>query len=56
MPVMTLVRGKVVMRDGDIVAAPGWGQQVEVRMPPPVVKNADRTTRAITEGPFSPMV
>src|SRR5580658_1839970 len=49
LPVMTLVRGKVVMRDGEIVAAPGWGQQVEVQMPPPVVKNADRTMRAITD-------
>jgi len=47
MPVMTLVRGRVVMRDGEIVAAPGWGKQVSVQMPPPTVKNADRTTRAI---------
>jgi dihydroorotase len=47
MPVMTLVRGKVVMRDGEIVAAPGWGAQVSVQMPPPVVRNADRTMRAI---------
>jgi dihydroorotase len=49
MPVMTLVRGKVVMRDGEIVAAPGWGRQVSVKMPPPDVKNADRTMRAITD-------
>lgn len=49
MPVMTLVRGRVVMRDGTIVAAPGWGRPVEVRMPPPEVRNAGRTTRAITD-------
>jgi len=48
-PVMTLVRGKVVMRDGEIVAQPGWGRQVEVRMAAPAVRNADRTTRAITD-------
>ena len=46
---MTLVRGKVVMRDGEIVASPGWGRQVTVRMPPPAVRNADRTMRAITD-------
>jgi dihydroorotase len=49
MPVMTLVRGKVVMRNGEIVVSPGWGRQVSVQMPPPTVKNADRTTRAITD-------
>jgi dihydroorotase len=49
LPVMTLVRGKVVMRDGKIVVSPGWGRQVSVQMPPPTVKNADRTMRAITD-------
>jgi dihydroorotase len=49
LPVMTLVRGKVVMREGEIVASPGWGRQVETRMPPAQVRNADRTTRAITD-------
>ena len=49
MPVMTLVRGQVVMRDGEIVGRPGSGRQVSVRMPPPAVRNADRTTRAITD-------
>lgn len=48
-PVMTLVRGRVVMRDGEILASPGWGRQVSVQMPTPVVKNADRTTRAIAD-------
>ena len=37
------------MRGGEIVARPGWGRQVSVQMPPPMVKNADRTTRAITD-------
>ena len=49
MPVMTLVRGKIVMRGDKIVAEPGWGRLVRVQMPPPAVKNADRTTRAITD-------
>ena len=49
LPVMTLVRGKVVMREGEIVAAPGWGRQVNVRMARPKVRNADRTMRAITD-------
>lgn len=48
-PVMTLVRGRMVMRDGEILASPGWGRQVSVQMPTPVVKNADRTTRAIAD-------
>jgi len=49
-PVMTLVRGRVVMRDGDIVAPPGWGRQVVPQMPPPDVRNAARTMRAIVAG------
>lgn len=49
MPVMTLVRGRVVMRDGEIVVPPGWGKQVRVRMPPPTVRNAELTTQAIVD-------
>jgi hypothetical protein len=44
-----MARCKVVMRDGENVAAPGWGRQVKARMPPPAVKNADRTTRTTTD-------
>ena len=50
-PVMTLVRGRVVMRDGEIVAEPGRGRQVVPRMPPPDVRNAERTMRAIVRAP-----
>ncbi len=49
LPVMTLVRGRVVMRDGEVIAPPGSGKPVQPRMPPPVVKNADRTMRAIID-------
>lgn len=28
LPVCTIVRGRVVMRDGEVVGPPGWGQQV----------------------------
>ena len=50
-PVATLVRGRVVMRDGKILADAGWGRPVVQQMPPPVVRNADKTTRAIVAGP-----
>jgi dihydroorotase len=51
MPVMTLVRGRVVMNEGQIVAEPGWGRQVVPRMAPPDVRHADRTMRAILKAP-----
>jgi dihydroorotase len=47
-PVMTLVRGAVVMRDGQIVGAPGWGRQVRPSMPPAHPRNQETTTKAIT--------
>jgi dihydroorotase len=47
-PVMTLVRGHVVMQGGKITAAPGWGRPVLQTMPAPVVRNADKTTASIT--------
>ena len=28
-PVMTLVRGKVVYKDGKVMAEPGWGKYIE---------------------------
>jgi dihydroorotase len=48
LPVLTMVRGKVVMRDGRIVAAPGWGKPARQSMPPPRPRNVDKTTAAIT--------
>ncbi|TAK86389.1 MAG: allantoinase AllB [Betaproteobacteria bacterium] len=47
-PVMTLVRGKVVMEDGRIVAEPGWGKPAKQKMPAPAPRNVDKTTAAIT--------
>ncbi len=46
-PVLTIVRGKVVMRDGQIVAQPGWGKPVQQTRPAPHPKNTDKTTEAI---------
>jgi dihydroorotase len=46
-PVLTIVRGKVVMRDGQIVASPGWGKPVRQSRPAPHPKNTDKTTEAI---------
>ena len=47
-PVMTLVRGRVVMRDGVVVGEAGWGRPIRPQMPPPAPRNLDRTTAAIT--------
>lgn len=46
-PVATLVRGKPVMRDGEIQAQPGWGRQVEQQMPPAAPRNTDKHLAAI---------
>jgi dihydroorotase len=40
-PVATLVRGRPVMRDGEITAAPGWGEEVRQRMPEPAPRNVE---------------
>lgn len=47
-PVMTLVRGRVVMRDGVVVGRPGWGRPVRPGMAPPRIRHPETTTRAIT--------
>jgi allantoinase len=49
MPVLTMVRGKVVARDGEPVAEPGWGRQVRQQMPPPAPRNLATTTQAIVQ-------
>lgn len=41
-PVATLVRGKVVMRDGELTTAPGWGEPVNQQMPAPKPRNLDK--------------
>ncbi|MEM6762981.1 MAG: dihydroorotase family protein, partial [Pseudomonadota bacterium] len=40
-PVATIVRGKPVMRDGEIVAEQGWGSEVVQEMPPAAPRNVD---------------
>jgi dihydroorotase len=52
-PLHTLVRGRFVMKDGELVAdSKGWGRSVKEiqQMPEPVVRNADKTTAAIIAG------
>ncbi|WP_108658482.1 dihydroorotase [Acuticoccus kandeliae] len=41
-PVATLVRGRPVMRDGEITAEPGWGREVMSAMPPAAPRNLDK--------------
>ena len=52
-PVCTIVRGAVVMRDGKVVGAPGWGRPVRQQMPPPRPRNTDKTSAAICRVPAS---
>jgi len=50
LPVHTLVRGRFVMRDRQLVPQTrGWGRSVHAiqRMPPPQVRNAEQTSAAI---------
>jgi allantoinase len=47
-PVLTLVRGRIVMEGGRIVAEPGWGRPARQKMPPPAPRNLDKTTAAVT--------
>ena len=46
--VHTLVRGKIVVRDGHLAGTPGWGRPVIQDMPAPAQRNGDKTTAAIT--------
>ncbi|NBB83045.1 MAG: allantoinase AllB [Alphaproteobacteria bacterium] len=47
LPVMTLVRGHVVAKDGEPVAQPGWGTMVTQAMPAPAPRNVNTTSQAI---------
>ncbi len=40
-PVGTIVRGKPVMRDGEILAEQGWGEVVRQKMPEPAPRNVE---------------
>ena len=50
-PICTIVRGAVVMRDGEVVGAPGWGRPVQQRMPHARPRNTDKTSAAICSTP-----
>ncbi|HWD58068.1 MAG TPA: dihydroorotase family protein, partial [Stellaceae bacterium] len=49
-PRHTIVRGQVVVRDGELVGAPGWGKPARQSMPPAHPRNTDKTMLAITGG------
>ena len=51
LPVATLVRGKVVARDGQLVGEPGWGKPVTPAMAAPAPRNVDWTSAAIVRQP-----
>ena len=40
-PVGTIVRGRPVMRDGEIIAEAGWGEEVRQTMPEPAPRNVE---------------
>jgi dihydroorotase len=53
LPVHTIVRGRFVMRDRNLVpGTKGWGRSVHTiqRMPAPDIRNAGKTMRAVTGG------
>ncbi len=47
LPMLTMVRGKVVMKDGKILAEPGWGKPAVQEMPAPAPRNTHKTSAAI---------
>ena len=51
--VATLVRGKVVAREGEVVGEPGWGRPVPQQMPPAAPRNVDKTSAAIVRPPLA---
>jgi dihydroorotase len=52
-PVTTIVRGRVVARDGELVGEPGWGRPVPQQMPPAAPRNIDKTSAAIVRPPLA---
>src|SRR4051812_24969764 len=47
-PVMTMVRGRVVMENGELKTQPGWGKPATQKMPAPAPRNLDKTIAAVT--------
>jgi dihydroorotase len=54
MPVATVVRGRVVMENGRVLDAPGWGRMERPEMPKPEPRNLATTTRAILRADARP--
>jgi dihydroorotase len=46
--VLTMVRGRIVMEGGRIVAEPGWGKPARQKMPAAAPRNLEKTTAAVT--------
>jgi allantoinase len=49
-PRHTIVRGRVVVRDGELVGEAGWGRPVRQEMRPAHPRNSDKTMAAILRG------
>lgn len=47
-PILTMVRGRIVMENGKLVAEPGWGRPAQQKMPPARPRNTEKTTAAVT--------
>jgi dihydroorotase len=47
----TLVRGRVVVQERELVGEQGWGRPVKQKMPDPAPRNLDKTMDAILEPP-----
>ncbi|WP_431283805.1 dihydroorotase [Humitalea sp. 24SJ18S-53] len=54
LPVVTIVRGRVVMEDGVVAEAAGWGRMEKPAMPTPAPRNEATTTRAILKANAMP--
>jgi dihydroorotase len=57
LPLHTLVRGRFVMRDRELIAETrGWGRSVNTiqQLPPPSLRNADATMAAIVNPQSGP--
>jgi dihydroorotase len=53
-PVATIVRGRIVMRDGQVLDASGWGRMERPAMPKPEPRNLATTTKAILAADHRP--
>ena len=47
----TLVRGRVIVKEGELVGEKGWGRPVKQQIKEPAPKNTEKTMEAITQPP-----